>query len=75
MPKEKKRYKLNIKELTTEDLKRKLAEYEVEYGMTSREFIGRYNHSELEENLDYMRWAGYYDMAAEVGIVSLELEN
>ena len=75
MPKEKKRYKLKIKQLTSEDLKHKLAKYESEYGMTSREFISKYNRCELEENLDYMRWAGYYDMAAEVGLVSLELEN
>ena len=75
MPKETKRYKLNIKQLTLEDLKRKLAKYESEYGMTSREFISKYNRCELEENLEYMDWAWYYDMAADAGFVSLKLES
>lgn len=75
MPKKTKRYKLKIKELNPEDIERKLADFESRYGMTSREFYKKYNRCEFEEeNLEFLDWAGYYDMAAEVGLVSLELE-
>ena len=75
MPENTKRYELKIHRLTKEDIRKKLAHFESKYRMSSREFIERYNRCDLEEDLDYMRWAGYYDMAAEVGLVSLELED
>jgi hypothetical protein len=73
-PEQPKRFKLNIQKLTAEDIRRKLDEYEAQYGMSSREFIAKYNSCQLPENLDFLDWAGYYDMAADVGIVSLKLE-
>jgi hypothetical protein len=70
-PVAKKRYTMQIHELTTDDIRRKLADYEEKYGMGTQEFYKKYNRGELEEDLDYMRWASYYDMAAAVGIVNL----
>ena len=57
-----------------EDVARKLAEFEVKYGMTSKEFITKYNSCQFrEENLEFMDWVWYYDVAADFGMVSLEL--
>jgi hypothetical protein len=69
---ERKKYILQTKKLTKDDIAQKLTEYEARYGMKSREFISRYNTCQLEENPDYMDWAWYYDLAADAGLVSLK---
>ncbi len=69
------RYKFQVTKLTDEDISQKLAHFEQKYGMSSREFYEKYNSCQLEENLDYMHWAWYYDMAAKVGLINSVLEG
>ena len=69
-------YEIEVIHESKEDVARKLAEFEAKYGMTSKEFITKYNSCQFEEeNLEFMDWAWYYDAAADFGMVSLELEN
>ncbi len=69
-------YEIEVIHETKEDVARKLAEFETKYGMTSKEFITKYNSCQFkEENLEFMDWLWYYDAAADFGMVSLELEN
>ena len=67
-------YEIEVIHESKEDVARKLAEFEAKYGMTSREFIRKYNSCRFEEeNLEFMDWVWYYDAAADFGMVSLEL--
>ena len=62
---QKNKLKLKVEKLTEEDVRSELDEFESKYGMTSSEFIGRYNRCEFEEeNLEFMDWAGYYYISA-----------
>ena len=61
---------LDISYLSEDDVKARLSDFETKYGMTSHEFIVRYNSSAFEkENLEFMDWAGYYYMAGRLGLV------
>ena len=67
-------YEIEVIHESKEDVARKLAEFETKYGMTSKEFITKYNSCQFkEENLEFMDWVWYYDAAADFGMVSLEL--
>jgi hypothetical protein len=70
-----KRYTMNVRKLTKEDIQQKLAHFESKHGMTSREFYGKYNSCQLEENLDWLDWAWYYELAYDAGLVSLDMES
>jgi hypothetical protein len=63
------RDQLKIVKLTPEDIAKRLRDYEAQYGMTSKEFYRKYNRGELDEELDFMKWAGYFDAAARVGLI------
>ena len=72
----KSRHSVRVTRLSEEDIKRKLADFELRFGMTSREFIARYNACELrEEKMEFLDWVWYYDAAADCGIVSTDLET
>jgi len=60
------RSQVKIRELTDDDLKALLAEFEAKYGMDSKTFYTKYNRCELVErdDDDYLLWASYYDMLA-----------
>ena len=63
-------------DLSEADVREKLSEFEAKYGMTSYEFIVKYNSCAFEEeNLEFLDWAWYYDAAADVGIISAELRQ
>ncbi len=47
-----------------------MAGFESKYGMTSGEFIRRYNRCEFEEeNLELLDWAGYYYIAGRMDML------
>ncbi len=60
------RSQVKIRELTDDDLKALLAEFEAKYGMDSKTFYTKYNRCELKErdDDDYLLWATYCDMLA-----------
>ena len=65
-----KRLNLKVEKLTREDVRKELADLESKYGMSSREFIRKYNSCEFEEeNLEFMEWAGYYYIADRMGLI------
>ena len=67
---QKKKSNLKVEKLTEDDVKNELAGFESKYGMTSTEFIRRYNSCEFEEeNLAFMDWAGYYYIAGRMGVL------
>ena len=72
---QKNRVKLKVEKLTEEDVKIELAGFESKYGMTSKEFITKYNSSQFEEeNLELMEWAGYYYIAGRMGMLDESVE-
>ena len=55
-----------MKRLTQADLKRELAEFEAKYGMSSQEFLVKYNtYGFKDENHELMRWHSLYYAACE----------
>ena len=67
---QKKKSNLKVEKLTKADVKNELAVFESKYGMTSTEFIRKYNRCEFEEeNLEFMDWAGYYYIAGRMGLL------
>lgn len=55
-----------VKHLSKADIERELAEFEAKYGMTSQEFLVKYNtYGFKEENLELMRWHSLYYAACE----------
>ncbi|MBI2849896.1 MAG: hypothetical protein HYX80_02495 [Chloroflexi bacterium] len=60
---------MKIRHLTAEDLTKLLKEYEAKYGMDTPTFAVKYNRGELPEDIEYMEWISYYDMAAKVGLI------
>lgn len=56
-----------IKRLTDEELARQLSLLENEFGMTSAEFLARYNAGELGDRPAFIRWSGLLRIAAKVG--------
>jgi hypothetical protein len=62
------KYEPKITQLTDEEIRRRIEELEDRRGMTSDEFLKRYNAGELEPERDYIRWAGLLTVAAKVGV-------
>lgn len=56
--------------LTAKDLERLLKQYEAKYHMDSQEFSIKFNRGELPENLDFLEWITYYDMANRAGLIA-----
>jgi hypothetical protein len=56
-----------IVNLTDEELTRQLVELETRHGMTSTEFLTRYNSGELGDDLEFIHWSGLLRMAAKTG--------
>ena len=55
--------------LTAKDLGKILKTYEAKYGMNSQVFSAKFNRGELPENLDFLQWITYYDMASKAGLI------
>jgi hypothetical protein len=52
------KYRIKRVLLTEEELHRRLADLEQRHGMTSDEFLVRYNRGELGDDLEFIRWSG-----------------
>jgi hypothetical protein len=61
-------YKTKVVRLTDEELTRQLSELEAAHGMTSEQFLVRYNSGELGDDLHFIRWSGLLRMAATAGL-------
>ena len=56
-----------VKRLTEDDLRRSLREFEVKYGMTSKEFVKRWSRGDLDcAVMDYFEWEFCCDSLARV---------
>jgi hypothetical protein len=53
--------------LTPESLKQHLPAFEESYGMTSAEFLGKYQAGKMGDSREMMRWAWLYSVAAKLG--------
>lgn len=51
---------LRLLEAAIGKTRRRLLAFENQYGMTSAEFVQRYEDDELTESLDYVDWMGEY---------------
>ncbi|MBI3163636.1 MAG: hypothetical protein HYZ24_03055 [Chloroflexi bacterium] len=49
--------------MTLEDIERVLANYEKQYGMTSAEFLKKYEAGKTDDRMDYVEWASLTKMA------------
>ena len=56
-------FTMKVHKLTDDELARMLGELEQRYGMTSAEFLLRYNRGELGCDDDFIDWAGLLYMA------------
>ena len=54
--------KLKVTYLTDEELGARLAELEQRHGMTSTEFLHRFNGGELGDDFEFLGWAGLLKM-------------
>ena len=68
---------VKAKILTREDIEQELAEFETKYGMTSEEFVGKWNRGEMDcAVMDYFDWAGDCGyMAEEHGMKNLRISH
>ena len=59
-------HEITVTEMSREDIEQELAEFEAKYGMTSEEFVGKWNRGEMDcAVMDYFDWAGDCDYMAE----------
>jgi hypothetical protein len=61
-------FKPKIVELNDEELRSQLDTYEHKYGLTSEQFLERFNRGELGHCTDFIDWAGLLDVANAVGV-------
>ncbi len=50
-------------QMTLDDIERVLANYEKQYGMTSAEFLKKYEAGKTDDRMDYVEWASLTKMA------------
>ena len=65
---------VKIRRLTAKDLEELLKKYEAKYHMTTQEFSTKFNRGELPEDIEYMEWITYYDMAFQAGLIKLRVK-
>lgn len=67
-------YEIEVIRMSEEDVARKLAEFESKYGMTSKEFMYKWNHGGLQGDCrEHVDWAGYCQLASEFGFDELKI--
>ena len=52
-------YEIEVIHETKEGVAQKLTEFEAKYGMTSKEFIAKYNSCQFEEERTSSSWIGF----------------
>lgn len=63
-----------VEHLSREDIERELAEFETKYGMTSQEFVVKWNHGELGCGVgEYFDWVGLCYSAYDYGRTELKI--
>jgi hypothetical protein len=60
-------FKPEIVELTDDELLREIRAFERTYGMSSEQFLERFNRGQLGHCTDFIDWAGLLDVAYVVG--------
>ena len=69
-------HEVTVKQLSKDDVERRLAVLEVKYGMSSREFAAKWNAGELDCAVrDYFKWVGYCHISYKRGRAELRIEN
>ena len=56
--------------LTPESLKQQLATYEEQYGITSTDFLERYQAGKMGDARDVMHWAWLCSVAVKLGLLA-----
>ena len=62
------KFETRVIQLTDEELARQINELEATNGMTSKQFLLRYNSGELGDDRMFIRWAGLLSIAAKAGV-------
>ena len=69
-------HEVTVRQLSKEDVERKLAEFETKYGMSSAEFAAKWNAGKLDCAVpDYFKWVGYCRTSYKRGCAELRIEN
>lgn len=50
-------------QMQLDDIQRVMAGYEKQYGMTSTEFFAKFSAGQSDDRMDYVEWAGLFQMA------------
>ena len=61
--------------LTPESLKGQLAAYEAQYGITSSDFLERYQAGKMGDARDVMHWAWLCSVAVKLGVLPARVPN
>ena len=49
-------------QMQLDDIQRVMADYEKQYGMKSTEFFAKFNSGKTDDRMDYVEWAGLFQM-------------
>ena len=67
---------VKARRLFEEDMEQRIAELEVKHGMTSQEFMSKWNRGELDcAIMDYFRWEAYCRSVFKQGHPDSEVED
>ena len=67
---------IEVTRMSKDDVVRKLAEFEARNGMTSSEFMRKWNHGGLRGDCrEYVDWAGYCQLASEFDFNDLKIDR
>ena len=67
-------YEIKVTRMSKDDVVRKLAEFEARNGVTSKEFMYKWNHGDLQGDCrEHVDWAGYCQLASEFGFDELKI--
>ncbi len=61
---------LHVRRVPLKELAENLAALERRYRMPSALFYERYRRGELGDDLDFVEWAGLYELAVRLGLIS-----
>ena len=69
-------YEIKVTRMSKDDVVWKLAEFEARNGMSSSEFIRKWNHGGLQGDCrEHVDWAGYCQLASEFGLDGLKISR
>lgn len=53
-------------QMQLDDIQRVMADYEKQYGMKSAEFFAKFDSGKTDDRMDYVEWAGLFQMAEDL---------